>query len=580
MLNFRSWKAFLSILFVIFSGLVISSLAFAESTELRESSLIELSHEKRVLALLSKVEEQQKWRQEIQGLYEQMLEHSDNNNGEISARHLKSLRELVTVYTEKMSHSIDKYRSSQIDFLNPDNIILINRDRETSVNYRYSRLARARALRASRVRVRTYRKTVTRVSINPDDNKGMELFEDFLYQVSNRVMVLENFSLGLIPFINNERFRFALIRDIKNIEARTIEAKWHSYINALYKSDNLGELLSMLNDNIDYFLKNNGINQSLFSLINNSEVGHYIQSRKNKSFFEDMMANMKQMSERRWDAYKKLGMKALYYASKAFGNTVGLVQSRRGYLYSMSKEEEDSLAKRMKPLDVMFEKTPFRLTDRFIPGHFGHNSIWTGTKEELKKIGIWDELPSLYMNAVENYGYRGISFQADIEEGARIIEALRPGVQINSLRDFLDIDDYVVMRAEECDVWEEGTRFCLTPEKKLEYLRTAFSQIGKDYDFAFDVNTEETIVCSELLYRTYLDIDFETTYTVGSYNISPDQVAYQGDEEGDIFTPVILYHKGKEVQENLRDVFYDLLHSEHLKRLKNEALKYPERSNK
>ncbi|MCR9203483.1 MAG: YiiX/YebB-like N1pC/P60 family cysteine hydrolase, partial [Halobacteriovoraceae bacterium] len=157
--------------------------------------------------------------------------------------------------------------------------------------------------------------------------------------------------------------------------------------------------------------------------------------------------------------------------------------------------------------------------------------------------------------------------------GKRVIEALRPGVQFNTFRHFLDIDDLAAFRIRSCEEGENPKPKanedinCLNDELRKEYLLKAFEQIGKDYDFAFDVNTEDKIVCSELIYRTFLDINFETTNTVGMYNISPDQVAKKGDDEGDLFTPIFFFHKGtllEEKGEGLRSYIKNLMFPEEL----------------
>ena len=520
-------------------------------------------HERRVLALITKAEEQIKWRDEIHDLYIEMYEKQYMKSGAISARDLGKLRELIDYFTTKMVPSLESYLNHKIDFLNPDNIILFSDNKKSEVDFSFSRLANARDLRGYRGRRSVTRKIVTKVIINPNDEEGKELLEHLSFQVIVRLITLENISLGLIPFLKVSEFRNVIINDISDQSALTVERAWHDYINTLYKTDNLSKLVGMVDEKEYLILNNNSINESLFAFYKNNIIYDLIKERENSfTFFDDLVQSILLMTTREWDATRSVTRFALFMSSMAFGNSAGLVQSRSGYMLRLLDKEVDELQKRMKPLDVIFEKTPFRLTDKFIPGHYGHNAVWAGSEEELKEIGVWDELPNIYMNAVEKYNYRGNSFQADIRDNKRIIEALRPGVQINTLEHFLDVDDYAVMRAKECDEWKEGEPFCLSPAIKKEYLMMAFSQIGKDYDFAFDVNTEETIVCSELLYRTFLDIKFETTLTVGSYNITPDQVAYQGDEEGDIFTPVILFHKGIEITEDLRSYFYNLLHSE------------------
>ena len=52
----------------------------------------------------------------------------------------------------------------------------------------------------------------------------------------------------------------------------------------------------------------------------------------------------------------------------------------------MSDEGVASLVADMQPLDVIFEKTPFRATDKFIPGHYGHAAIWVGNEQQLKDL--------------------------------------------------------------------------------------------------------------------------------------------------------------------------------------------------
>jgi hypothetical protein len=120
-------------------------------------------------------------------------------------------------------------------------------------------------------------------------------------------------------------------------------------------------------------------------------------------------------------------------------------------------------------------------------------------------------------------------------------------VEINSLQEFLNVDDLVVLRADECAEGSSGPRFCLTPDKKRAYLLEVFKQLGKDYDFNFNVNTDAEIVCSELAYRAFFDIDFETTKTLGKHSISPEQVLLKGDGRDDPFHPVLMYFSGQRV---------------------------------
>ena len=55
--------------------------------------------------------------------------------------------------------------------------------------------------------------------------------------------------------------------------------------------------------------------------------------------------------------------------------------------------------------------------------------------------------------------------------------------------------------------------------------QVALSQLGKGYDFNFDVETTHKLVCSELLYQSFGDTVWPTEDYLGRTTISPDNVA-------------------------------------------------------
>ena len=93
----------------------------------------------------------------------------------------------------------------------------------------------------------------------------------------------------------------------------------------------------------------------------------------------------------------------------------------------------------------------------------------------------------------------------------------------------------------------------------------AFEQIGKDYDFNFDVNTDDEIVCSELIYKVYPDEKWPTENTLNRWTISPDNVAERAvmPEGGPYqYIVTILYSAGKVIGgdiESKRAVMDELL---------------------
>ena len=235
------------------------------------------------------------------------------------------------------------------------------------------------------------------------------------------------------------------------------------------------------------------------------------------------------------DTIKEASENGVDILSGLFGNTVGMYEERKGKLYG------DEVARRklqsvLQPLDIILEKTPFRLTDKFIPGHFGHVAIWTGTKAELIDAGVWDDLiVQQYEGLLSSYS------DPHSKDRSQIIEALRNGVQLNTLDEFMNVDDIAVLRP----VFDAENRDALRPEALL----LAFRQLGKKYDFNFDVNTTDKIVCSELAYISYPSIDWPTEKTLGRHSISPDNVAQLAWNNVPLQL-VMLYHDGELVEES------------------------------
>ncbi|HWP59607.1 MAG TPA: YiiX/YebB-like N1pC/P60 family cysteine hydrolase [Candidatus Acidoferrales bacterium] len=194
--------------------------------------------------------------------------------------------------------------------------------------------------------------------------------------------------------------------------------------------------------------------------------------------------------------------------SKGFGNLVGTVEFRKGKLFGQSHWVEFVRA-RLKPGDILLEKTPFRLTDRLIPGHFGHVAIYVGTKDDLRQLGLLEH-PWVAPH------------RAHIDAGKTIIEALRDGIQINTIERFLNIDDLAILRPKKDRI---------SPADVTQAIALAFSHIGKKYDFRFDNNTWDTIVCSELAFQTYINVRWPIAKVFGSYTISPDDVAVAAGSE-------------------------------------------------
>lgn len=201
------------------------------------------------------------------------------------------------------------------------------------------------------------------------------------------------------------------------------------------------------------------------------------------------------------DAVVSVFNKITNFLSGFFGNIAGSIRTRKGYLFE--NEPAIEIAKNsLRPMDIILEKSPFVLTDKLIPGHYGHVAIYLGTKAQLEEIGMWNH-PDI------------IPHQEEIEAGNTILEAVRPGVRLNSVEGFMNIDEFTIMR--KVDGLQSSAQVS-------EQISRGIDQLGKDYDFNFDISTLDKIVCSELIYIVFGHVNWPTQYRLGRPTITPDDI--------------------------------------------------------
>ncbi len=362
--------------------------------------------------------------------------------------------------------------------------------------------------------------------VDPADAAGARAIFRMQMGLTAALMLMDNYLVAIQPYNENSSLRYLLNYDAD--QYRALQSIADSYSYAGYRSQ-LNSAIRFV-DQVMAWRRSRGINTSaeeasLYEMTQSSIWYLAVRNGKTNSGLHDTLANF-------WNRVTlrgKRGVRAVTYGvSMGFGNLVGLAESRKGYLYNMETPEKEALIRDLKPLDVLLEKTPFRLTDKMIPGHYGHVAIWLGTEEQLKDLHVWNQLP--------------VAIQEKVRSGHRIVEALRPGVQINTLEHFLNIDDFLVLRDTRPEVNDEYRRHA---------IMQAVAQVGKEYDFNFDVLTHERIVCSEIAYVVFSDIKWPLEETLRRYTISPDNVAQMAVGPKRIFEPVMMYYGGKRVYKDL-----------------------------
>lgn len=368
--------------------------------------------------------------------------------------------------------------------------------------------------------------------VNPNDRAGQQQLFDIQLGLAAALVLMDSYQIAVQPYAQNPELGYVLTYDVDSAHSlRNLERNYHS---SDYRS-RLGYATRFVDDYMSW-RRSQGLatsaEESYLYTLSQSTLW-YVSLRKNGgSSADDMLRYL----AHDLDLQKKhLKDKLSFGLSLGFGNMVGLVQTRKGKLTHVSAEERDQLARELKPLDILLEKTPFRLTDKMIPGHYGHVAIWLGSEEDLRALGVWEQIAPKYQQQIRN--------------GGRIVEALRSGVTISTLEHFLNIDDFLALR----------DRRPVDDQYRRTAILTTLKQVGKEYDFNFDVLTHKRIVCSELAYVVFPDVQWPLDRTLGRYTLSPDNVAQLAMTEKPVFSPVVIYRDGTRVKTALEQTLAALV---------------------
>ncbi|MBW2187447.1 MAG: hypothetical protein JRG71_13950 [Deltaproteobacteria bacterium] len=395
----------------------------------------------------------------------------------------------------------------------------------------------------------------TEVYINPHDDFGRLMILEIKMWLAAKLIIFDNYVVALVRYRKNAESRREFNLDSIDPKAKIFLEEVSHELNDENKFERILKIIKLVQQILEQE-KNNPTsdlardkdNSYLNTLIEGSYAYHRIPELTVKDVSASKTAAMQNAFT---DDVVSLIDKAMSGVGSFFGNFLVLYEDHKGKLYQMSVNEQKKITNELQLLDILLTKSPFPLTDFFIPGYWGHVAIWVGDRDdipELKRLGVWQQLPRIETEARKNFGYKGPSFQTLIEQGSGILEALAQGVVLNTFASFLNIDDLAVIRDDS-----------LTDDQKKEYLLRAFAQIGKEYDFNFDVETNKRIVCSELAFVVYDDYDWPVEKRVGRYTVSPENVAALALEKDDPFSPILIYHDGKELPKSYHRENFKLL---------------------
>ena len=204
----------------------------------------------------------------------------------------------------------------------------------------------------------------------------------------------------------------------------------------------------------------------------------------------------------------------LYQYINAFtGTVIGDFQvNQRGIDHPIRPDDLHGFHQALKPGDILIERRNWYASNAFLPGFWPHGAMYVGTVQEMKDAGIY----KLVRKAIREFADDEAATENEISQA-----------HAQHLRDILDeferpkannryehhhvieaVSEGVILNTIEHSAGE-ATSVCafrpvlLSKEQIAKAVASAYKYLGREYDFDFDFETPNTLVCTEVVYRCY-----------------------------------------------------------------------------
>ncbi len=187
----------------------------------------------------------------------------------------------------------------------------------------------------------------------------------------------------------------------------------------------------------------------------------------------------------------------------------------------ISDETLNNLKSQLTPGDIIIKRNDMQLANVGIPGFWTHSGIYIGSLNQLDSC--YNDLPMLDSQLPSEYIKENFPEVYNVlkDKNHQIIEAISEGVVINSVEHIAKVDYLADLRPN------------LSKETVFQSIIAAFEFYGTPYDFLFDFENDDALVCSELVYHAFKEtknkkgIQFIFGKLNGRRFVSPNDIAHQ-----------------------------------------------------
>lgn len=208
-----------------------------------------------------------------------------------------------------------------------------------------------------------------------------------------------------------------------------------------------------------------------------------------------------------------------------------------GNRYTDQKKQKryaERLLSVLQPYDILLSKSPGHLSAKVIPGYFGHAAIWLGSEIPTKRK---------FLQRLKNQN----SIHYKLHQKG-MAEALRSGVQVSNLEEYADGEVFAILRPRSLSV-----------DQKKHIVENTMKQMGKYYDFNFDIESPDMVNCTELVFLAYDFVNWEVRFFMDRYTLFPDDLMFTALDSTEEFEIIALMKEGKLILNPAPDLLRELV---------------------
>jgi hypothetical protein len=200
---------------------------------------------------------------------------------------------------------------------------------------------------------------------------------------------------------------------------------------------------------------------------------------------------------------KRLRHRAWFPVQKGVAEWMGHTKVWRPHRYLIRPAQINAIAGRLEPGDILLERREWYMTNVGIPGFWTHVALYIGDADQRTALSGYPDVKKwLHSQGAESVDHLIQRRYPDAHAGLhtkckdgllpQVIEAISPGVTFTSLTYSATCDSLAVLRPR------------LSTADRAAAVVRAMRYYGRPYDYDFDFGSDTSLVCTELVVKSYL----------------------------------------------------------------------------